>query len=71
MSEPVGDELVSDGTVERLSIEAEEPPVKRILDVICHNDLARSMGLDREEMWRVKWYQRWVAQFVLSRTRPM
>ncbi|KKK94049.1 hypothetical protein LCGC14_2686750 [marine sediment metagenome] len=54
---------VNQGTVRRLSLEAEEPPIKRILDTICHNDLARSMGYDASEMWRVKWYQRWPAQF--------
>ena len=63
VSKPLDAELVTQGTTRRLSLEAEEPPVKRILDVICHNDLARSMGCDSSEMWRVKWYQRWPAQF--------
>lgn len=47
----------------RLSIEAEEPPTLRILDVICHNDLVRAMGLPKEETVSLRWYQRWLANF--------
>lgn len=42
----------------RLDIEAEEPPPLRILDCMCHNELIRSMGLDRRHEVDIKWYQR-------------
>lgn len=35
-------------TVKRLEFEADEPPVLRVLDTLCHNELARSMGVDDE-----------------------
>ncbi len=50
-------------TVARLDIEAEEPPVLRVLDTLCHNELARAMGYGTAQMKRVKWYQRALAQF--------
>ena len=30
--------------MERLSIEKDEPPIKRVLDTICHNELIHAMG---------------------------
>lgn len=51
-------------TAVRLSIEADEPPVKRVLDSLCHNELLRAMGYDRGEFVRVKWYQRLFAQLL-------
>ena len=51
-------------TGERLAIEADEPPVKRVLDALCHNELARAMGYDRSQFVPVRWWQRWLAQFV-------
>jgi len=33
---------------QRLEIESDEPPVLRVLDVICHNDLMRSMGYEKK-----------------------
>lgn len=38
-----GDELAS-FEARRLEIEAGEPPILRTLDLLCHNELARSMG---------------------------
>lgn len=38
---------------DRLEIEAGEPPVLRVLDIICHNELSRAMGFDRKEMYQV------------------
>lgn len=35
-----------DITKKRLSIEAEEPPVKRVLDLICHNEMVKAGGAD-------------------------
>jgi len=51
-------------TAERLGIEADEPPVLRVLDSLCQNELLRAMGYGREEFLRIAWYQRMVAQFI-------
>jgi hypothetical protein len=37
---------------QRLLIEEEEPPTLRVLDVYCHNELAKALGYS--EKWRVK-----------------
>jgi hypothetical protein len=55
---------LKDCTGERLDIESDEPPVLRVLDVLCHNELCRSMGHNREHMAKVAWYQRLFAQFI-------
>jgi hypothetical protein len=51
-------------TSKRLEIEANEPPIKRVLDSLCHNDLCRAMGCSSDQFVRVRWYQRLFAQFV-------
>ena len=48
----------------RLTIEAEEPPVLRVLDTLCHNELMRAMGYPASQWIRVAWHQRLLAQFV-------
>jgi len=50
----------------RLDIEADEPPVLRALDTICHNDLLRAEGWpgDCGHYVPLPWYQRWTAQFI-------
>lgn len=47
---------------EILTIEAREPPVKRYLDVICHNQVAVSIGSDDIE--KLTPWQRWFAQYL-------
>ena len=37
--------------IRRLDIEAKEPPIYRVLDVICHNEVAKALG---KEKYRVK-----------------
>lgn len=49
-------------TQERLDIEMDEPPVLRVLDSICHNDLCRATGCGQEEFVTLTWYQRLFAQ---------
>lgn len=46
----------------RLSIEAEEPPVMRVLDMICHRELMRAMGYSRQELPKIGWFQSFVSQ---------
>ena len=50
---------------EKLSIEADEPPIKRILDVICHNELVRAMGFKpiEKDPWHIGCCQRLFAQY--------
>ena len=59
------DETIAAVTQERLDIEAGEPPVKRVLDVICHNELLAAMGYDaktlQQERVRLTWFQRLTA----------
>ncbi len=61
--EPTADDL-SLWTATRLEIESEEPPVKRVLDVMMHNELLRAMGYDQDSGQYVKLgtFQRLFAQ---------
>lgn len=47
----------------RLEIEADEPPVHRVLDMMCHNELLRAMGYGKSHFARIRFYQRWLAHF--------
>ena len=57
------EELIRDVTDKRLKIEAAEPPVLRVLDTLCHNEMMRSMGKRKDEMIKVNIFQRWCAPF--------
>lgn len=58
------EETVMAVTQERLDLEALEPPVMQVLDVLCHNDLLRAMGYaDEKEQVAVTWWQRRTAHF--------
>jgi hypothetical protein len=48
---------------ERLDIEADEPPVLRALDTICHNDLVQALGMNDHQV-SLPWYKLLTAQFV-------
>lgn len=50
-------------TAARLEIEADEPPVHRVLDLMCHNELLHAMGYERSRFIRIRFYQRWLAPF--------
>lgn len=58
------EEKLAEWTSERLDIESEEPPVLRVLDCICHNELVRAMGYGPEHLAEISWYQRLFADFV-------
>lgn len=51
-------EALAEWTASRLEIEANEPPVLRVLDTLCHNELLRAMGYPSSEIVEVKFYQR-------------
>jgi len=53
--------LLRELTAQRLLIEADEPPVLRVLDVLCHNELLRAEG-QKEGRARVGFWQRAFAQ---------
>ena len=50
---------------ERLSIEIDEPPIYRALDLLCSNELMSAMGYekDHEGYRRVCWFQRLTCHF--------
>lgn len=47
----------------RLEIEADEPPVYRLLDVWCYNELLRASGHDEKEMYVLNFWQRNLRHF--------
>ena len=53
--------FLRDLRAEVLTIEAREPPIKRYLDLICHNQVARALGSN--DLARVTWWQRLTAQY--------
>ena len=55
--------LITETRDRRLAIEVTEPPVLRILDTLCHNELLRAMGYPSEQQVPVGFWQRLFAQF--------
>ena len=60
---PIDAQSLAKFTARRLEVEADEPPVLRVLDAMCHNELARAMGSERSHFARIRFYQRWLAHF--------
>ena len=54
----ISEEQLAGWTKARLDIEAEEPPVLHILNVICHNELCRAMGYKEDQMVKIGPIQR-------------
>lgn len=48
----------------RLDIEAREPPVLRVLDTMCHDELVTALGIEDGHRSNLGWWQRWPAHFV-------
>lgn len=46
MSPEPSKEIIDGVTLKRLEIEAEEPPILRVVDILCHNELLRAQGYD-------------------------
>ena len=57
---------IHDLTGRRLLIEANEPPVIRVLAVVMHNELAKAMGVEKKHMVKVSAVQRWLAYIGIS-----
>ena len=62
-SKDLTEEVISSLTARRLDIEADEPPPLKVLDSVCHNELLRAMGYDKDSEVEIKWYQRLTKQF--------
>lgn len=48
----------------RLEIEENEPPVKRVLDCYCHNEVARSLGWPDDQMVKISRPQNLLKQWL-------
>ncbi len=55
---------LAEWTARRLEIEAAEPPVLRVLDAICHDELIRAGGYDAAHHSNVSWVQRALADVI-------
>ncbi len=55
------DSALASFTAARLELEAGEPPILRVLDSICHNEVLRAMGYT-SHFARIAWYQRLFSQ---------
>jgi hypothetical protein len=53
-------ELVAD----RLIIEADEPPILRVLDSVVYNELCKALGYKECEMVKIGWFQSLMSQLV-------
>ncbi|KIC25411.1 hypothetical protein [Leisingera sp. ANG-S3] len=62
MKSNVGEADLRDLRAEILTIEAREPPIKRYLDLICHNQVARSIGSD--DLEKLSPFQKTFAQYL-------
>jgi hypothetical protein len=51
---------------ERLMIEKDEPPIYKVLDLLCHNELAEAEGYKRSDspecFFTANWWQRFTSQ---------
>ena len=63
MSDP-GEVELREAQATRLKIEADEPPIYRILDTLCYNEMFIAYGYDRSELFIVPWYKRIAAHFM-------
>ena len=63
MKDPA-EEALRTWTAQRLTIEADEPPILRVLDILCHNELLLAMDYPRRRLCVVPWHKRVLAPFV-------
>ena len=57
-------ERLTEWQAARLEIEAAEPPVLRVLDALCHDELIRAYGHDEAQRSNVSWLQRALANVI-------
>ncbi|MBU3068284.1 hypothetical protein KOI40_00560 [Aestuariicella sp. G3-2] len=58
------EEDIANFTGRRLDIEMKEPPVKLVLDSICHNELLKASGYDAAEYLKIGRLQAFFAQLI-------
>ena len=56
---------------ERLMIESDEPPIYRLLDVICHNETIDAYGRNRSDIYHIPWPKRVTANFIHWNTEKL
>ena len=56
-------ERLAELTARRLEIEAAEPPILRVLDTMCHNELLTALGSDEGQRVGITRLQRWLANW--------
>ena len=56
-------ERLAELTDRRLAIEAGEPPILRVLDALCHNELLTAVGGSDDQRATVTRLQRWLANW--------
>jgi hypothetical protein len=54
---------LAEAEAKRLDIEAEEPPVLKVLDLTCHNDLLKAMGYEKENFYKIGFLRSAFANF--------
>ena len=58
-------EALRDLQIRRLAIEADEPPIYRALDAMCHDELLTALGREAEHRTNVSWWQRRLSNWFL------
>ena len=51
-------------TALRLTIEANEPPVYRVLDALCHNELCKALGYGENSFFKISGLQAALANWI-------
>ena len=54
---------IDQAEADRLDIEAGEPPVLRVLDIICHNELSKALGYGKDAEYNVTCWRAIFANF--------
>lgn len=62
--EILGDQQMREFAGRRLRIELEEPPMMRVLDCVCHNEIVQAMGHGKEYEVKLTKAQRFFANFM-------
>lgn len=64
LAEPMSEKTLREFGAKRLMIEGDEPPIMRMLDILCQNELLLAMGYPKTDTWKVGWVKRRLAQVI-------
>jgi len=56
---------------ERQRIELDEPPILKVLDTKCHNEMLRASGFPQDQQIKIKWYQDLFSQILDIRSASL